>query len=394
MSIQLNKEVCKSCGLCARSCPFGALIIENRYPVMGEGCTGCGACVEACPFGALKKQNVQTGEEATVSQYQDVWVYAEQRDGKLSSVVIELLGKGRNLADALGHKLCAILPGADVAGMADELIAYGADCVYLCENDVLLHYTTEGYAKVVAEAVETYKPEILLIGATHIGRDLAPRLAARLNTGLTADCTSLEIDSESKGLQQTRPAFGGHLMATIICPAHRPQMSTVRPGVMEKAAYNPNRTGEIIRLSVALDSDDINARVIETVKQIKEQIALTDARILVAGGKGLGKKEGFELLKELADALGGSIAATRACVDEGWIDHAYQVGQTGTTVKPDLYIACGISGAIQHLAGMQNSGVIVSINKDADAPISDIANYSLTGDLYEIIPELLRTLRQ
>lgn len=327
-----------------------------------------------------------------ISDYKGVWVFAEQRENKLMPVVIELLGEGRKLADAIGTELGAVLCGHNVGALADELIAWGADKVYLCENEKLENYTTDGYAITIDNAVKQYKPEIVLYGATHIGRDLAPRLAAMIDTGLTADCTGLAIDSEDKKLLQTRPAFGGNLMATIVCPNHRPQMSTVRPGVMEKPVYNPEKKGEIIKISPNIKDEEIRTKVKEIVKGIKETVSLTDAKVIVSGGKGIGSPEGFELLRKLADKLGGVIGSSRACVDAGWIDHMYQVGQTGTTVKPNLYIACGISGAIQHLAGMQNSDYIVAINKNENAPIFEVADYGLVGDLFKVIPEMIEQL--
>ena len=256
----------------------------------------------------------------------------------------------------------------------------------------LENYRTDAYTKVIFEAISQYKPEIVLLGATHIGRDLGPCLAVKCNTGLTADCTNLEIDPEDKKIKQTRPAFGGNFMATIVCPNTRPQMSTVRPGVMDKAVYEDGRKGELIKLPVEFKAGDIRTKVLEIVKNAGEMVSLTDAEIIVAGGMGLGKREGFEHLKKLADKLGGTVAASRACVDAGWIDHSYQVGQTGTTVKPRIYFACGISGAIQHLAGMQNSDYIVAVNKNESAPIFEVADYGIVGDLYEVIPVMLEAL--
>lgn len=321
-----------------------------------------------------------------LSQYKNVWVYAEQRQGVITPVVKELLGEGRKLADEIGTQLCAILLGKDVAGLADELIRYGADKVYLAEHPLLENFTTDAHTKVISDAIEEYKPEILLYGATHIGRDLAPRVAARVNTGLTADCTKLEIDPEDKKIMQTRPAFGGNLMATIVCPNHRPQMSTVRPGVMQKLELDDSRTGEIIHVNVRLEDSDVRTKVLDIVKSVKEVVSLTDTEVIVAGGRGLGSAEGFDVIKKLADAMGGVVGASRAAVDAGWIDHSHQVGQTGTTVKPKIYVACGISGAIQHLAGMQSSDTIIAINKNPRAPIFEVADYGLTGDLFEIVP--------
>lgn len=326
------------------------------------------------------------------SSYKNVWVFAEQRDGAITPVVIELLGEGRKLADEIGVNLCAILLGKNVDSMAKELVAYGADTVYTADDELLEKFTTDAYTKIITDAINEFKPEIVLYGATHIGRDLAPRIASRVSTGLTADCTKLEIDPDDKKLKQTRPAFGGNIMATIICPNTRPQMSTVRPGVMEKAEKNDSRNGKIVPISFNLSKDDIRVEVIKTVKTKKDLVSLTDANIIVSGGLGMGSPEGFEMLKQLADKLGGVVGASRAAVDAGWIDHSHQVGQTGTTVKPNLYIACGISGAIQHLAGMQNSDFIIAINKNETAPILDIADYGIVGDVKDIVPLLTEKL--
>ncbi|HBH4190133.1 TPA: electron transfer flavoprotein subunit alpha/FixB family protein [Clostridioides difficile] len=327
-----------------------------------------------------------------LSSYKNVWIFAEQREGKIAPVVIELLGEGRKLAKEVDAELCAILLGKDVDGLAKELITFGADKVYVVDDALLEKYTTDAYTKVIKDAIDEIKPEIMLFGATHIGRDLAPRIASRVGTGLTADCTKLEIDPEDKKIKQTRPAFGGNIMATIICPNHRPQMSTVRPGVMDKAEKDETRTGEVIALDYKITQDDIRTTVLETVKTKKDLVSLTDANVIVSGGLGLGGPEGFEMLKKLADKLGGVVGSSRAAVDAGWIDHSHQVGQTGTTVKPNLYIACGISGAIQHLAGMQSSDFIIAINKNPAAPILEIADYGVVGDLHEIVPMLIEKL--
>ena len=328
-------------------------------------------------------------ERQDINQYKDIWVFAEQRQGKITPVVIELLGEGRKLADTKGIKLNAILLGKDVNGLAEELIAYGAETVYVADDPLLENFTTDGYTKVIVDAVNEIKPEIVLIGATNIGRDLAPRIASRLNTGLTADCTKLEIDPEDGKIKQTRPAFGGNIMATIICPDARPQMSTVRPGVMDKAVRNDDNKGNIVPLKYDIKESDIRTKIIEIVKHAVEKVSLTDANIIVSGGLGLQNADGFKLIEELADKLGGVVGSSRAAVDAGWIDKSHQVGQTGTTVKPNLYIACGISGAIQHLAGMKESSIIVAINKDPDAPIFSVADYGIVGDLYKVIPELI-----
>ena len=391
MAVNVIKEKCKGCSICVKNCPFDAITMENKLAVIGTACTGCGVCVEKCPFKAIEKTEEEK-EEKDLSAYKGVWVFAEQRDGVIMPVVIELLGEGKKLANEVGCNLCAVLCGHHVEGLADQLFEYGADKVYVADHEELATYRTDAYTKVINDAIEEYKPEIVLLGATHIGRDLGPCLAVKANTGLTADCTKLEIDPEDKKIKQTRPAFGGNLMATIVCPNHRPQMSTVRPGVMEKAAFEEGRKGELIKLNVEFKEGDIRTKVLEIVKTMKDTVSLTDAEIIVSGGMGLGKPEGFELLKQLADKLGGIVAASRAAVDAGWIDHAYQVGQTGTTVKPKIYIACGISGAIQHVAGMQNSEQIIAINTNENAPIFEIADYGIVGDLYKVIPAIMEAL--
>ena len=347
--------------------------------------------MEKCPFHAIEKTAAEK-EKADISAYHGVWVFAEQRGGKLMPVVIELLGEGRKLAEQIGTELCAVLLGENVADLARECIGYGADKVYVADAPELKDYTTDAYTKVIYEAIQQYKPEIVLCGATHIGRDLGPCLSVKCETGLTADCTKLEIDPVDHKIMQTRPAFGGNLMATIVCPEHRPQMSTVRPGVMEKAAFDPDRTGEIVTLQPVFADGDLRVKVLEIVKNLENAVSLTDAKVIVAGGMGLGSKEGFDLLAKLADRLGGVVAASRACVDAGWAPHSWQVGQTGTTVKPAIYIACGISGAIQHVAGMKDSGYIVAINKNPSAAIFELADYGIVGDLYDVIPAILDAL--
>ena len=395
MAIRIIAEKCKGCEACVKKCPQGAIAMDNKLAVIGPACNLCNQCVEPkfCPFGAFEKE----AEKAKVvnidiTQYHDVWVFAEQRAGKLMSVSIELLGEGRKLASEIGCKLCAILCGENVDGLITELFEYGADKVYYANAPELKTYNTDAYTSVIYQAILRFKPEVVLMGATHIGRDIGPCLAVRCETGLTADCTKLDIDPNGKKLMQTRPAFGGNLMATIVCPNHRPQMSTVRPGVMDKPVRQAGRTGERIDLPVSFKDGEIRMQVLEIVKAMKELVSLTDAKVIVSGGAGLGNPEGFGLIKQLADRLGGVVGSSRAAVDSGWIDHSHQVGQTGTTVKPTLYIACGISGAIQHLAGMQTSDYIVAINKNANAPIFEVADYGIVGDLYKVIPAILDVL--
>lgn len=411
MAINVIKDKCKGCGICVKACPFSAITMKDKVAVIGSACTACGVCVSKCPFEAIEK--TEDEDVVDLSAYKDIWVFAEQRDGKLMNVALELIGEGKRLAKEISDetKLCAVVVGDGVAHLADECYAYGADEVILIQDPLLKNYTTDGYAKVITDAINEFKPEIVLYGATHIGRDLAPRIAARCNTGLTADCTRLDVrvssyieyakknttldtstldpNDPSTGIKQTRPAFGGNLMATIICPKTRPQMSTVRPGVMQKREPVEGAKGELVEYKPTIAASDIRTEIVEIVKSTKELVSLTDAEIICSGGRGLGNEDGFKLIKEFADMVGGVVGASRAAVDAGWIDHSHQVGQTGTTVKPKIYFACGISGAIQHLAGMQTSDFIVAINKDADAPIFEVADFGIVGDLYKIVPLII-----
>lgn len=326
------------------------------------------------------------------AQYKNVYVFCEQREGKLQNVALELLGEAHKLAADLNQEVYAILLGHDIKGLSKDLIAHGADKVLIVDDKCLETYTTEPYAQAIYQIITDYKPSIVLIGATTIGRDLGPRLSARVTTGLTADCTKLEI-SEEKELLSTRPAFGGNLMATIICPDHRPQMSTVRPGVMKAMDRDDNRKGEVIEVKVNFDESKFKVKVIKTVKSEGKLVDISEAKILVSGGRGVGSKEGFEMLGELAKVLKGEVSSSRACVDAGIIGHERQVGQTGKTVRPDLYLACGISGAIQHLAGMEESELIIAINKDKYAPIMSVADIGIVGDVNKIIPLLTERLK-
>jgi electron transfer flavoprotein alpha subunit len=391
MAVKVMELKCIGCGKCVRVCPFDAIEMNDKKAKITEKCTACGQCVEACPVKAIEKEEAKK-RGVNVDEYRGVWVFAEQREGNLLNVAIELVGEGRKIADTLETELTAVLLGNKVDDLAEKLVKYGADKVLYADSELLEVYTTDGYTKVIYDMIDEIKPEIMLIGATNIGRDLGPRISARVHTGLTADCTRLDVDLENRRLMQTRPAFGGNLMATIICPDHRPQMSTVRPGVMEKAKYDENRTGEIIKFTPNLNSEDIKAKVVEVVKGGKAEVQLEEAKVIVSGGRGLGNTEGFKLIEDLAKKLGGVVGASRATVDAGWIEHGHQVGQTGKTVRPTLYVACGISGAIQHLAGMQDSKVIVAINKDPNAPIFKVADYGIVGDVYEILPELIEAL--
>ena len=325
------------------------------------------------------------------SQYKDVYVFVEQREGVIQKVAIELLGKARELADSLNEKVVAVLLGYQVASQAQELIAYGADIVLCADSKELEQYVTEPYAQAITQIVHERKPSIVLIGATTIGRDLGPRLSARLTTGLTADCTGLAI-SEERELLMTRPAFGGNLMATIVCKEHRPQMSTVRPGVMQAKPKDENRTGKVEQVTINFDHSKFKVKVLQTVKEEKNRVDITEAKVLVSGGRGVGNAEGFEMLGKLAETLNAEVSSSRAMVDAGIMPHDRQVGQTGKTVRPDLYFAMGISGAIQHLAGMEESDFIVAINKDKYAPIFNVADLGIVGDVKKIVPLLTERL--
>ena len=324
--------------------------------------------------------------------HKGVAVFVEQRSGEIQSVSLELLGKGKELANKLGEKLTAILLGNNIDHLANELIYSGADEVVVVNDPALDVFVTEPYTKALVHVINERKPEIVLIGATTIGRDLGPRVSARVHTGLTADCTSLEIDDETRNLLMTRPAFGGNIMATIICPDHKPQMSTVRPGVMKKLERNEELTGEIINMSIEFTSEDMNVQVLEYIKETTKKVNLEDASIIVAAGRGVGE-ENIELLKELADLLGGQIAGSRAAIDAGWLEKDRQIGQTGKTVRPTLYIACGISGAIQHVAGMEESEYIIAINKASDAPIFEVADLGIVGDVKQVVTSLISQLK-
>ena len=420
MAINIIKEKCIGCGQCFKACPQDAFEFEpysgnklGKVAKINAKCTFCNQCLTACKFGAIEEKKVAVA--ADLDDYKGVWVFAEQRQGKLMNVALELIGEGYRLAKEISAdtEICAVLLGdkADIEALAAECFEYGAEKVYLVADPLLKNYTTDGYTKALETVIGEYKPEIVLYGATHIGRDLAPRIAARCNTGLTADCTRLDVkvssyieyakknttldtstldpNDPSTGIKQTRPAFGGNLMATIICPRTRPQMSTVRPGVMQKRERVAGATGEIVVADPKVKAEDIHIQIADIVKSAKEMVSLTDADIICSGGRGLGDASGFELIKKFADKVGGVVGSSRAAVDAGWIDHSHQVGQTGTTVKPKIYFACGISGAIQHLAGMQTSDMIVAINKDPDAPIFEVADFGIVGDLYKVIPEII-----
>jgi electron transfer flavoprotein alpha subunit len=394
MGIKVYFDKCYGCKLCVPSCPFGLIsVVDKKVVIKEEGCNLCGACVPTCKFKAIE---IIRDVKVTIdkSLYKGVWTFAEQRNGKLANVAKELLGEGRKLADELGEPLVAVLLGHNVASHAETLIAYGADQVFVADAPELEHFLEDSYTQVLVDLAVKERPNIILMGATAIGRSLAPKVAARLETGLTADCTGLEVDVAEKNLLQTRPAFGGNLMATILCPNHRPQMATVRPKVFKPLEEDKNRKGTITKVDLSKTEWDIRAKILEIVNEVGYTVNLEEANIIVSGGRGLGDPKNFDLVRELAEVLGAAVGSSRACVDAGWIPYSHQVGQTGKTVGPKIYIACGIRGAIQHLAGMQSSDIIVAINKDPDAPIFKVATFGIVGDVLEVLPILTKEFKK
>lgn len=393
MSVRVISDTCTGCETCVPACPFGAIEMRDGKAFITENCTLCGACVEVCEFKAIERTEEAAAPVADLSAYKGVWVFAEQHKGGISSVTLELLGEGRKLADKKKTKLSAVFIGHGIKGKAKELIAHGADIVYVADDPALRDFNDDAYAAVLTTLAKLHKPEIILAGATAIGRSFIPKVAANLCTGLTADCTVLDIDPETGHLHQTRPAFGGNIMATIVTPNHRPQMATVRHKVMKKADRDDARKGDIIDVKFTA-SGDVRTKVLKTVEEVSETVNISEADIIVAGGRGMASQKNFQMLEELAKVLGGAVGATRGAVDEGWVPYSHQVGQTGKTVCPKLYIAAGISGAIQHLAGMQSSDVIIAINKDPDAPIFSVATYGIVGDVNEVLPIMIKKFKE
>jgi len=391
MVVWVEKDLCDGCRRCLKACPYGAIEIKDGKAHILDRCTLCGACLEVCRAKALRS-DAKPKTIPDFSDHQGVWVFAEQRNGRLNRVSLELLGKAQELGQELGQEVCAILAGNRISNLAQTLIRYGTDKVYLVQHKALTQYRTTAYADVVEELVKAYKPNILLLGASHLGRDLAPRISRRVGCGLTADCTELAIDSKEKILLQTRPAFGGNVMATIANRYSRPQMATVRPGVMA-ALSTPDKKGVIVRHAMRITETRIGVKVLETIRERKKGTDITEAKVIVAGGRGVGDAKGFKALRDLADLMGGEVAGTRVAVEEGWIPQENQVGQTGKSVRPEIYVACGVSGAIQHRAGMMNSRYIIAINKDPRAPIFQVADWGIVGDLHEIVPEMIRQLK-
>lgn len=390
MAIEI-KETCTGCGICVRTCPFGAVQIVEGKARISDACTLCTACVRSCPSDAIAIERPSIPVER-FAEYRGVWVVAEHEGGRLKNVSSELLGVGGRLAEKLGEELSAVLVGHDVAELTRQLGAYGAEKVYLVEHKLLEPYTTDAYTDVLAAVIARYKPSIVLFGATANGRDLAPRAAARLRVGLTADCTGLEIDKEGR-LVQIRPAFGGNIMASIISRT-RPQMATVRPRVMKMPEPDDSRNPKVERVEVTLDPITVRTKVLDKVRELtKPSEKIEEAQLIVSCGRGIGRQEQLKLVEELAEVLGAAVGGSRPIVDCGWLPHQQQVGQSGKTVSPKLYLAVGISGTIQHRIGMQSSDTIIAINKDSEAPILNLADLGVVGDLFQIVPKLTEQLR-
>lgn len=394
MAINVKKEECIGCSACVSACPFGAIVMEDNKAVITEACTVCGACVETCPVGAIIRDIEEKKSIVDITAYKGVWVFIEQVGEEIKKVSLELLGQARILADALGEEVSGVMIGHQVEHLCKDVFASGADKVYLVEGPEYDHYSTDGFTIAFTDLVNLYKPNVILMGATTNGRDLGPRLACRLGTGLTADCTNLGIDEGTNLVAWTRPAFGGNIMATILCPEHRPQMGTVRPSVFKRPVQDFSRTGEIIRVASKVKATDIRSKFLENIQVCTSSCNLEEAEFIVSGGRGMCNAENFKLIEDLAAALGGAVGASRAAVDAGFKPPIHQVGQTGKTVGPKIYIACGISGAIQHLAGMSSSDIIIAINKDPDAPIFKMSNYGIVGDVLEVIPALISEIEK
>ena len=420
---RLLEGKCIACGArCESSCPVNCISMnEAGEPTVDvEKCIGCLKCVKVCPAQALEMfftpeeqkilEQLAAAGSATVAeeedpeaaalakmqaQYRGVWVFIEQTDGEAAKVSWELLGKGKELAAKLGVELCAVVIGHKVESLCTESFSYGAEKAYLLDAPLYADYRTQSYLEAMCHLIEQHKPEVILMGATGMGRDLAGAVATRVGTGLTADCTGLDID-DKRNLMQTRPAFGGNIMATIMCDKYRPQMSTVRPHVMQMPEPLAGATGQIIRDSFTVPEDQILVKMLEIIRDgdSKHKVDIGGAEFIISGGRGMMGPENFAMLEELAKELNGVVGASRSAVDAGWMPHDRQVGQTGKTVRPKIYIACGISGAIQHLVGMQDADLIIAINRDKDAPIFEVAHYGIVGDLFQIVPALTRKIRE
>jgi len=395
MSIIIDSELCTGCASCVASCPYGGIEIVDDIAQINEECNLCGACVDACPVDAIIIEREEFKVmKMDISQYKGVLIVGEHFRNEIHPVVYQLTTKGRELANTLGVDLSVLLLGSDLDSKLEEFGNYGADKVYYIKSPVLEDYYSDIYVNIIADFIKEHKPEIVLIGATPTGRDFAPRVSKRLYSGLTADCTGLDIEEDSGNLLQTRPTFGGNIMATIRTPNSRPQMSTVRPGIFDANVMDENKKPEIAIIEKDLKREDSVSKILKVIEKKKVSVNLEEADIIIAGGRGVGNKENFKIIHELADILGGEVAGSRVTIELGWVDQDRQVGQTGKTVSPKLYIACGISGAIQHLVGMQNSEIIVAINKDPNASIFEVAHYGIVADLHEVIPVLIEEIKR
>lgn len=393
MSIVIDNELCTGCSSCVNSCPYGGIeIIDNVAVITGE-CNLCGACIDVCPVEAIILEREEYIDKVDKSLYKGVWVIAEHYKGEIHKVAYQLLGKGRKLADQLKVNLTLVILGDAFENKLEEFGQFGADEVIYVKSPILKDYYSDLYVNTLTDLINEHKPEIILIGATPTGRDFAPRVAKKVKAGLTADCTGLDIEEDTGNLMQTRPTFGGNIMATIRTPTSRPQMATVRPGIF-KANKDYKKKVKIKKIEKKFTEKDSVTKIIKIIEKQKKSINLEDAEIIVAGGRGVGSKQGFKIIEELAKVLGAELGGSRVTVELNWLDQDRQVGQTGKTVSPKLYIACGISGAIQHLVGMHNSEIIVAINKDQNAPIFSVAHYGIVGDLHEIVPALIEKLKK
>ncbi len=394
--LKIDIEKCIGCGECESACTFGAIEVKDEKAVVDlDTCTMCGTCVDACPEGAIElEKDEPEASGVDLDQWRGVWVAAEYRFGQIAPVTFELLGKARQIADDLDVDLTAVLMGSGVKDHARELIERGADRVLVVDHPELENFRDEVYANVLAGLARRERPEVILAGATAMGRSYIPQVATMLDTGLTADCTELTVRAEDRALLQTRPAFGGNLLATIVCPAHRPQMSTVRPHVLKALEPDPSRQGEIVEITPPGEEFEARVMVVESVMEESEGPSLADSEIVVAAGRGMENEKNMDLIHELASLLDAGVGASRAVTDAEWLPHRAQIGQTGVTISPKLYMGFGISGAIQHVVGIQGSDIIVAVNKDSEAPIFDLATYGIVGDVKEILPLLIERIRQ
>ncbi len=380
---------CIGCEICVSACPFGAIEMKDGVAVITEACRACNQCIDACPHGVII---MREAEKLDTSSWKGVMVYGELVDGEVHKVTYELIGKAKDLAAQVMEPVYTVVVGNDVNDAAQQILARGVDKVFVYDDPGLEKFRDDPYSELLAQCCREEKPSIFLVGATSIGRSMGPRVAAKLKTGLTADCTSLDVDVDTGLLRQTRPAYGGNIMATIETPNSRPQMATVRYKMFNEAPATEPK-GEVIKKS--FDMSKLQDRVkILGFEAAGEQVSISDADIIVSGGLGMGKQEGFELIQELASSVGGAVGASRPTVDEGWIDYRHQVGLSGRTVRPQLYVACGISGAVQHQAGMKTTDIIIAVNKDPEAPIFKISTLGVVGDLYEVVPRLIEKIKE